>query len=170
MSFGTWFDYYNSPDVWFETNLAAWDVINLLDYKDPADCIRNLVEDNNLVAMTIDPITEEIILFHHFTRIRKLLKKKTAKANEKVVALNGFGHLASIVRFKFSSNVFDLKLVVSIDVPSDNHFEQFEKSEEFSKLTPKSGNTKSFHNIIILPPFVIVAFLSISNRSASKLA
>ena len=59
-----------------------------------------------MVALIIDSITGDLILFHHLTRVRKFLKKKSAMKNEKVVALNGFGSKASVVRFMSSDILF----------------------------------------------------------------
>ena len=41
MVFSTWSDFYASDDR-FEDNVAALDVIHLLDEADPKDCTRNL--------------------------------------------------------------------------------------------------------------------------------
>lgn len=65
MSFSSWNDYYPSKDIWFEDNTAVMDVINLLASPTADLCITNLVEHDKLVAMSLDPLTEEIIIFHH---------------------------------------------------------------------------------------------------------
>ena len=74
-----------------ETNVTALDIINILDKSSPDECIRDLILEPSLVALSVDPVTDELFLFHHLARIGKILKKKTAKKNKKVMALHGFG-------------------------------------------------------------------------------
>ena len=79
MSFASWTDYYTSKEIWFDDNTASLEVINLFAPPTADLVVYNLVEYDKQVALTIDPITEELILFHHLVKIGKLLKKKSAK-------------------------------------------------------------------------------------------
>ena len=169
MSHSSWLDYYSSKELWFEENVAAFDVINLLSLPSAEGCISNLIEHNNVVALTIDPITEELILFHHITRIGKSLKKK-AKKNEKVVALSGFAPQASVVRFKSSEFLFHDDLIISAPTPDYDKIEQVESCKDFSKLKTDPTNKNVFRNIIILPPFAVSAILSTQKRDAASIA
>ena len=85
--------------------------------------VANLVEYDKQVALTIDPIIKELILFHHLTKIRKCFKKKSAKKNKKLVALSGFGDQASIVRFKSSEDTFHKNFIVKHAVPNQDKIE-----------------------------------------------
>ena len=75
MKFGTRKEYYSAPDVCLDENLAAFDLIQLLAPLEPEECMRNLVEFHNLVALWIDFCAEELALIHHIFQVGKSLKK-----------------------------------------------------------------------------------------------
>ena len=54
MNVETWSDYYAADNRWEEENLAAKDLIELLNPADPDDCMTNLLEFSNLAAFAID--------------------------------------------------------------------------------------------------------------------
>ena len=83
MLFGNWKDYYADSDLWLVENTAALDIINLLDQSAPEACIKELEANSNLVALTLDTITDDLVLLHHVTRIGRVMKKKATKKNEK---------------------------------------------------------------------------------------
>ena len=60
MGFSTWSDFYTSEDR-FEDNVAALEIIHLLDEADPKDCTRNLQEQGNLAALIVDGISGDLI-------------------------------------------------------------------------------------------------------------
>ena len=62
------------------------------------ECMRKLVEHDNLAALTIDLVIDELLLLHHLTRIGDTIKKKVAKERENRLVLNGFGTTPSIAR------------------------------------------------------------------------
>ena len=62
------------PDLLFFKNNAALDMINFLDQKEPEDCIKEMVENNNITALKIDHITDELTMIHHITRIGPSMK------------------------------------------------------------------------------------------------
>ena len=167
MKFGTWFDYYTSSDRWEDENLAPMDLIELLAPLDPDECMRNVSEFPDLVALTVDQSTDELVMIHHNTKVGKSLKK--SKKAEKVVALHGFGSPASILRFKAVAALFSKDNIVKVLLPSDDDFETFESTTDFKNLKPDKDE-KSFRNIILLPPFIVKAILSTSLRDTPALA
>ena len=170
MSFSSWSDYCLSKDLWFDDNSASLEIINLLSPPTADLVISNLVEHNSQVALTIDPITGELIVFHHLTKIGKCLKKKSAKKNEKLVALNGFGDRATVVRFKSAEDTFSDDFVVEKAVPDVDKIEQMENNESFNNLKADPTNTNVFRNIALLPPFAVSAVLSTPRLEAASLA
>ena len=54
------------PDLWLFENNAALDIIDFLDRNEPENCIKELVENNNIAALTIYPITDELAMIHHW--------------------------------------------------------------------------------------------------------
>ena len=102
-------------------NTAALDIINLSDQSASEACIKELEANPKLVALTLDPIADDLVLLHHVTRIGRIMKKKATKKNEKVVALHGFGNTAVPIRFKSSSDLFDQHSIVTTDVPSNDN-------------------------------------------------
>ena len=97
MVFSNWSD-FNSSSERFEVNVAALDMINLLDEPEPKDCASNLQEQDSLAAFIVDEVSGDLILIHHITRIGKSLKKKSTKSKEKIVTLSGLGSTASPIR------------------------------------------------------------------------
>ena len=170
MSFASWADFYTAKKVWFDDNTASLEIINLLAPPTADLVVSNLVEYDKQVALTIDPITEELILFHHFTKIGKCLKKKSAKKNEKIVALCSFGAQASIVRFKSSEETFSNVFVAKHPVPAPDEIEQMENEKSFLDLKAAPTNKQVFRNIIMLPPFAVSAMLSTKQCNPASLA
>ena len=168
MKVGTWKECYTSDSDWEEENLAAKELINLLNAADPEDCMLNLVEFDNLAALTIDQSTDELEIMHHNSKVGKSLLK--SKKPVKVVALCGMSSSAQIVRFKSVESLFNQKSCVTMDAPSSTNLETFENPADFKKLKAEKGNAVAFRNIVLLPPFVLKAILAISSRDASNLA
>ena len=104
MSYCTWKDYYMDIQTSGFLKNAALDITNFLDQNEPEDRIKGAVENNNIAALAIDPITNELTMNHHITRIGRPMKK-TAKHTEKIVALHGLDNKALPIRFK-SSKIF----------------------------------------------------------------
>ena len=125
MIFSNWSDFYASADR-FDDNVAALDIINLLHVPTTEDCARNIQEQNSLAALIVDNMSGDLLLVHHMTKLRKSLKKKTAKQKEKLVALSGTGTLASPLRFEHPDDAFSKKHIVEVDIPSDTSLEAFE--------------------------------------------
>ena len=97
--------------------------------------MQNLVENNNLIALTLDPIADNLTLLHHVTKIGKSSKKKSTKKTEKVAALNGFGSVASISGSKSPEDLFDTKNIVSVEIPSQDDFKTFKDPSDLKNLT-----------------------------------
>ena len=104
----TWLDYCTSPSDWTIEieNLASNDIINLLDSNDNLVCVSNVIQNNNLIILTIESMNKELIMFHHFTQIFSNIRNKYPP----LVALNGFCNI------KPSDVVFNH--IVKKEVPS----------------------------------------------------
>ena len=164
MPHDSWKEHYTSAENWRSENVLSNDVIKLLDC-DVDACATNIIQNNNLVVLTLDPVTNELIMVHHFTQIGGSLRMKESK----LVALNGFGPLASIVRFKSANETFGH--VVNQKVPSFQDFFKVKNSKDFKALAVSNGSDpKTFRNLLLLPPYVASAFLSASSRKPSDLA
>ena len=60
----SWFYLCTSSSEWIVENLVSKDVISLSDVGDYA-----IIQNPNIVILTIDPIENELVMFHHFTQI-----------------------------------------------------------------------------------------------------
>ena len=140
------------------------EIINLLNSGDHAVLASNIMQNNNLVVLTLDDMDNDLIMFHHFTQIGGTIRIK----DPKIVALNGFGPLATVVRFKQAEDLFGY--IVERDAPSSADLESFGNASEFKNLKCKDKNMKYFRNIMLIPPYLATAFLSISSRKPEDLA
>ena len=82
----------------------------------------------------MDPITDGLVLHHCVAWIGRIMKKKLTEKNEKVVALHGFGSSAAPIRFKFSSDLVDQRIIVTTDASSNDYFETFENISSFKSI------------------------------------
>lgn len=78
------------PSIWFEENAASLDIINLLEPKDTEACIQNLQNWPVLVVLTVDATSDELVMYHHMTRVGLSMKKKALKWTERIVVLMVF--------------------------------------------------------------------------------
>ena len=76
MSFGNWKDCYSDSDLWSLENTAALDIVSLLDQSTSEACIKEIEANPKPVALVLDPITDDLSLLHHVTRIVRTMKKK----------------------------------------------------------------------------------------------
>lgn len=126
----SWFDFHTSCSEWTVENLVSKDVIGLLDFGDYATCVSNVIQNPNLVILTIDLMESELVVFHHFAQIGGVRLKEP-----QMVTLNGFGPLASIIKFQSADLIFDH--FVKREVPSADNFKNVQNASEFQKLTCK---------------------------------
>ena len=84
------------------------------------------------------------------------------------MALNGFGPLASVVRFKPSKETFSY--VIALDAPSPADLKSFDTSSDLANIKSKEKNSKHFRNVLLLPPHIASAFLSIESRNPGDIA
>lgn len=77
-------------------NKNAAEVIKFLhDPEDDVKCVQNLVNESTLVSISIAPITKEIQVFHHMTKIGGTL----TIPDDFLLALQGFSSKAIPVQF-----------------------------------------------------------------------
>ena len=60
--------------------------------------------------------------------------------------------------------------IIKREVSSVDSFKKIQNASKFEKLTHKDNNAKTFRNLVVLPPHLVTAFLSISSRKPSDLA
>ena len=108
----TWFDYYTTPEDWETEKLLSFKVIKLLDHKDKDVYVTNILQNNNLVMLTIDRIEHELVIFHHFTQIGSVLYLK----DPKIAGLNEFETSVSVACFKLADILFSY--IVKHSIPS----------------------------------------------------
>ena len=80
------------------------------------------------MLLTIDGVENDIIVLHHFTQIGGSVRMKETK----IVALNGFGPLSSVVRFNDADVAFGH--IETREVPTPKSLEDFTDAESFEKL------------------------------------
>ena len=113
----TWFDYYASPSEWTAENLFSSEIVNLLNENDHGILASNLIQNNNLVVLTLDPLDNDLVLFHHINQVGGNIRVK----GPKLMALNGFGPLASVVRFKPSKETFSYLIAPQLTSSHSTH-------------------------------------------------
>ena len=160
----SWSDYYDSAEIWEIKNLSSLDVIKLFNDNDISVCVTTIVQNNNLVILTIDSMDHELMILNHFTQIGGSLRMKEPK----IVALNGFDAVGSVARFKSDDENFGC--IVSRDVPNAEGLENFNSEYDFVALSSYDDTKKNFRNVVLLLPYAVAAFLSISSRDHSGLA
>lgn len=64
---------------------------------------------------------------------------------------------------------FSSSHVVDVTVPDDLELEGFADACAFRALKPKPSNKKLFRSLLILPPFIVLAFLSASSLDPALL-
>ena len=92
----SWKECYTTAAEWELENMSSSEIINLMNHDSVDALTTNIIQNNNLVMLTIDGMDQELMMLHHFTQIGGSLRMKEPR----LVALNGFGAVASVVRFK----------------------------------------------------------------------
>ena len=134
-------------------------MINLLNDETPT-CASNIKDSHNLFVLTLYPHSSEVLITHHFTEIGGSL----LRSEKRLLALNGFGPLAKIARFKSAEDMFSF--VIDLAFPSKTSFSNFDVAAEFSILK-KSSSIERLRNIIVLLPFIAAVILIIPSSSPS---
>ena len=91
-----WYDYHTNADDWEVENISSLEIVNLSNHSDTEIFVTNIAHNNNLVVLKIDPMEDFLVMLRHFTHIGAYVRMK----DHKIVDLNGFASLDSIVRFK----------------------------------------------------------------------
>ena len=159
----SWTDYHADHDCWLPLNLKSLDVINLLDTS-TALCVQNLKDNNDLVALTLDPISKEVLLVHRITQIGGTLFLPETR----MVALNGFGSQASVVRLPTASKLFDC--VADIEAPAPTSILKATTTAAFESLNPDLNEVERFRNFVLLPPCIASVIISSPSRRPQDLA
>ena len=65
----SWTEHCTTSADWELENLSSLEIINLMNHKEIGLITTNLIQNNNLVILTIDGMDHEIMLLHHFTQV-----------------------------------------------------------------------------------------------------
>lgn len=164
--FGTWLDLYTSEDpCWLQESLVSFDVINLMNSNDQNLLLNNFSRNTHLTALSIDPISAEFLIFHHFSELGNSVRSK----NSKMVALTGMRSRATPIRFVSSSDLLSDTKVVSLDVPSASDFKNFKEGQLFEDLIPVKSHALHFRDFVLLPHFLLEAFLSLASLDPTQM-
>ena len=118
-------------------------------------CVDNLRNNPQLVCLTSDPVTSDLILLHHLTEIGGSI----TSPSKHMVALNNFGSSASVMRFKSADDLLTGSSITKITVPPLSDFESYCDSFDFKKIDESSGSDIFFRSFVLLPPHIEAAFL-----------
>ena len=97
-----WFDYCTPASNWTSENLVSQEIINLVNSDSLLVCVCNIAQNNSLVIVTLDSMENDLVVFHHITQIGGAVQVKEPK----IVDLNFFDTLATVVRFKAPGFLF----------------------------------------------------------------
>ena len=123
----------------------------------------NITQNNNWVVLTLDFIDSDLVMFYHVTKIGGAVHIKCSK----VIALNSFGPLDTVMRFKFPKDLF--QCIVERRTHSSTDTQTFNSTKDFVILMCKEKN-KKFRNIILVSPCIAAAFLEMSPSAPGNLA
>jgi len=136
IKYTNWYDYYTSLDAWLEEDLLSLDVINLMNRDTPEECLSTLKDNPNLVALTIDPITNQCLLLHHLTQIGGSINSR----EKMTVVMSGVGTNASLLRFK---SLMDADFISEQFIPEARSLLGIKSISDF-KILKNSKTTEIF--------------------------
>ena len=72
----SWFDYCTSASDWAAENLVSLEIINLINSDNLPACVFSVIQDNNLVVLTLDAMDSDLVIFHHIAQIEGTVRFK----------------------------------------------------------------------------------------------
>ena len=106
------------------------------------------------MALTLDHVSSEPLLLHHFTQVGETLRKNKIS----LVALSGVGPTAAVANFASAKDLFEH--AIKFEIPPKIEFSKFQTLDDFRSI--KTAKTsESFRSAIVLPPCTGATFLSI---------
>ena len=128
----TWLDLFSDPDFSQALNFESMNLMNLLGSGILEDYVKNIKKNEGLIALTLDPIVNKVLLVHNFIMLGGTLYQKASF----LAALYGFRSLAQVVRFKELALFF--KYIIEKDVPAEIEISNFKSAADFKnfKLVP----------------------------------
>ena len=114
----------------------------------PSDSIKSLTEDEDIIIMTIAPVTKNVKFLHSPTNLGGTRIRPT----NKLVALDGFGINATSVLIDetCATNTVDLR------TPSGTNLKNMRATQDITNSVGPTGGNKNFQHLsyLILPPFI----------------
>ena len=77
-------------------SVPSLEIVNLVNHSDTEICVTNVIQNNNLSMITIDPTEDELVMLHHFAQTGWSVRMK----DPKIIVLDELGPLASAASFK----------------------------------------------------------------------
>ena len=154
MKFPNWKQVYaNDPsNEEYDKNAKAITELTL-DTISTEEYIQNIKTEQNLIFLSVAPITEEIKVVHHLTQIGGNI----SCPKKMIVGLAGFCASARPVRF--DNNIFDDD--VQINIPSITNILNCTTSQSIMDLrSPSKQNVVNIRSFIAIPPLLSLAVMS----------
>ena len=160
MTSNTWSNYFKELKSQEEGDKALEAFQNATTFN--SDIICAITEDENSIILSASSIPNKIKLYHSFHN----LGGTRVKPNNKIVALDGFGCLATPTLFDSDS----LKKIVKFKTPSYTTLKAITETTSVSSCSaPINGNELEHASFIILPPFIAKFIVNCSSRKSDEL-
>ena len=123
-----------------------------------SDAIRCLTEDEDVVIMTVAPVTKNIKILHSPAN----LGGTRVRPDNKLVAMDGFGSTSTPVLLDESG----MTSFVDLRTPSINNLTNLSSEEELRNSSNPNTGRKNFHHMtfVILPPFIAHHIITLDSR------
>ena len=128
------------------------------DEFDQSETIRSLTEDEDVIIMTVAPVTRKIKFLHSPCN----LGGTRVRPDNKIVALDGFDDKATPVLIDEAC----LTTPVELRTPSVANLHAIKTVENIRNSSTLTSGRKNFHhlNFVILPPFLATKLIDLSTR------
>ena len=163
MKFTNWKEAFKNDPYTDTYNKNAASVIDFLhELEDDIECIQNLVNEPGLISISVAPITNDIQVFHHMTKIGGVITNPT----ESLVALKGFSSSATPVQFDFE--LFSTS--ATIKCPSWDSIKAVKDTAEIAALVISAEPLeKKIRKVMLLPPLFSRTFIEPASFKAANL-
>ena len=127
------------------------------------EAIRSLTEDDDVVIMTVAPVTKNIKFFHSPSN----LGGTRVRPENKIVAMDGFGTTARPVQLDEAC----LTATVDLRTPSGNSLKNLKSVEDIRTSTGPTSGRKNFQHLtfVILPPFLSNVIVTKETREPEEI-
>ena len=99
--------------------------------------MSNIIQNNVLIVLKLESVDIDLVMLHHINQICGAVRAKEPKT----ISLNGFEHLAMVVRFKAPNVLFGH--IAEIDTPSSTDYDKLNNAKEYIRLAGSDNNKNS---------------------------